>query len=45
MVIVNYLLLVILKVWEGLNAVAAGRMMLGETNPVSVLPFCTNNCL
>jgi nucleoside-diphosphate kinase len=25
-------------VWEGLNAVKAGRMMLGETNPQSSLP-------
>lgn len=23
------------KVWEGLDAAKAGRMMLGETNPVS----------
>jgi nucleoside-diphosphate kinase len=29
---------IIAMVWEGLNAVKCGRMMLGETNPQASLP-------
>merc|ERR1719244_1162851 len=29
-------------VWEGLNAVKTGRVMLGETNPAASLPGTTN---
>ena len=29
---------VFIQVWEGLNAVKTGRVMLGETNPASSLP-------
>ena len=29
---------VCIQVWEGLNAVKTGRVMLGETNPAASLP-------
>ena len=28
----------LIQVWEGLNAVKTGRVMLGETNPAASLP-------